>query len=171
MASTGWMAFAASMMIIFGALDTLVYSGLVNFENASDSVMLCKVKSWGKETISEMQGDMVCKGTVVKKTPEFNIPISPLWQIFFHFLGMASGLILYGMFSKSELPRGTLFAYFVPAISGLLVRNILSSFKLFRYAHVHPVMHRCCSGLLSRHCFIESSPAVYPRNNKVHLNN
>ena len=87
MASTGWMAFAASMMIIFGALNTLVYSGLVNFEIASDSVMLCKVKSWGKETISEMQGDMVCKGTVVKKTPELNIPISPLWQIFFHFFG------------------------------------------------------------------------------------
>ncbi len=124
MASSSWMAFAASMLILFGAMDTLVYPGLVNLEVASDNVMLCKVKSWGKETISEIREDMVCKGTVVKKTPEFDTPISPLWQIFFNFFGMASGLILYGMFSKSQLPRNTLFAYFVPALCGLLVRHI-----------------------------------------------
>ncbi len=128
-ASSSWKAFAASMLIFFGAIDTLVCTDLANLEVAADDALLCKVKSWtGKEALSEMREDMVCKGIVVKKTPEFKIQISPLWQIFFNFLGMASCLILYGMFSKSQLPRRTLFAYFVPALCGLPVRR--SSFNL-----------------------------------------
>jgi hypothetical protein len=125
------MAFAAIMLIIFGALDTLVFPGLVDFELASESVRLCKVKSWGKETVSELQGDMVCKGTVVTKPTEIEISISPLWQILFIFWGMASGLVLNGMLSKSQLPRGTLFAYFVPTLYGLLVKFCFLNLKLY----------------------------------------
>ena len=109
--------------MISGAMDTLVVPGLMNFEVANEYVRHCKVKSWGKETVSAMQGDMVCKGTVVTISPENKFPISPLWQIFFIFAGMASSLILYGMFSKSQLPRATLVAYFVPALFSLLVKH------------------------------------------------